>query len=222
MLALHLRLQLLIRDLHLIDLLLQLYLLFIESLLVRVLHALGHVGPRVLVLLRLLVCEIRHALQVLRWLELISGSRLRPRPPPLPERRLHQRGLLHHPVSIARVPLRPHLAVSDRGLRALAHQVVQHRGKFTFLFCERVCIVLLRLGQLVPVRLVQVVDCFVQPGHLVLVRFVQVVDELPVLTLFAVGRRCMGCLRFRQLLRPLLHHVAQCRGKFTLLFLEGC
>lgn len=129
MLALHLRLQLLIRDLHLIDLLLQLYLLFIESLLVRVLHALGHVGPRVLVLLRLLVCEIRHALQVLRWLELISGSRLRPRPPPLPERRLHQRGLLHHPVSIARVPLRPHLAVSDRGLRALAHQVVQHRHR---------------------------------------------------------------------------------------------
>lgn len=73
MLALHLSLQLLIRYLHLIDLLLQLDLLFIESFLIRMLHALRDVCPRVLVLFGLLVREIRHALQVLRWLQLISG-----------------------------------------------------------------------------------------------------------------------------------------------------
>ena len=68
MLTLHLGLQLLIRDLHLIDLLLQLDLLLVESLLVCVLHALWDVGPRILVLFGLLVGEVRHALQVLRWL----------------------------------------------------------------------------------------------------------------------------------------------------------
>ena len=129
MLALHLSLQLLIRYLHLIDLLLQLDLLLIEPFLVRVLHALRDVGPRVLVLFGLLVREIRHALQVLRWLQLISGCRLRPRPPPLPKRRFHQRGLLHNTVGIARVSLSADLAVRDRSLRSLTQQVVEHRHR---------------------------------------------------------------------------------------------
>lgn len=79
----HLGLQLLVLDKHLVHLLFQVYLFFVEPLLIGVLHALRNVCALIQILLGLLIREIRNALQVLGGLQLVTRGRLRSRAPTL-------------------------------------------------------------------------------------------------------------------------------------------
>lgn len=141
-LTLHLSFELLVRDCHLIDLLLQLDLLLVEAFLVSVLHAIRHVGLLVLVLLGLLIGEVRNTLQVLCRLQLVPCGRLRPCSLPLAKWRLHERRLLTEAVRTG-VPLSANLSVLRLSWRALAYQGVHERKRL-----------LVRIGYLI--RLVRV------------------------------------------------------------------